>query len=635
MSKFVDTLKAYWGYDSFRPLQEKIIQSITDGKDTLGLMPTGGGKSLTFQVPTMQMEGICLVITPLIALMKDQVDNLKQKGIKATAVYSGMGRQEIITNLENCIFGNYKFLYISPERLNTDLFRNKLQYMNVCMIAIDESHCISQWGYDFRPSYLRIAEIRTLLPDIPLLALTATATAEVIEDIQEKLGFKEKNVFRKSFERKNIAYIVRKTEDKLSEIINILQKVKGTGIVYVRSRKRTKELAKELSDQGINADHFHAGLNPEEKILKQNNWKTGKTRIMVCTNAFGMGIDKPDVRVVIHYEMPSSLEEYFQEAGRAGRDEEKAFAVALCSERDNARLKKRIVDEFPDREIIKDIYEKLAFYFQLGVDSGCHTTYNFDLEQFCTNFKFSFTLVHHALRILQLSEYIEYVEEPDKQSKLIFIAERDELYRYSDFNQETELLMQILLRSYTGLFADYVYIDEKLLSLRTGLSHHQVYEILKMLSSQQIIHYIPAKKTPIITYLRNREDKKYLVIPRSVYEDRKDKLETRIQSIIEYTTSENECRSRILLKYFGEKRTEDCGHCDVCLAKRDDGLNNYTFNKIAKEIMELIENESTLKIESLFERFTFPQKHVITVIRHLSEEEKLRIDKNLILKTEK
>ena len=629
MNDFHAVLKQYWGYDSFRSLQEEIISSVYEGKDTLGLMPTGGGKSLTFQVPAMLMEGTCIVVTPLIALMKDQVDNLKQRGIKAVAVHSGMSRQEIIVALENCIFGDYKFLYVSPERLSTELFLTKLQYMKVSMLVIDESHCISQWGYDFRPSYLRIAEFREHLPEIPVLALTATATPEVVDDIQNRLHFKQKNVFSKSFKRKNIAYVIRETEDKIPEIINILKKMHGSGLVYVRSRKYTKDIAEELVNQGISADFFHAGINPDEKIEKQNRWKSGECRIMVCTNAFGMGIDKPDVRIVIHYELPSSLEEYFQEAGRAGRDEQKAYAVALYSDKDGAKLKKRIEDEFPPRELIKDVYEKLAFYYQIGINSGFQTTHNFNLEHFCTVFKFSFSQAYQALKLLDLSGYIEYLEETERQSRVIFTINRDEMYKYSSFNETVENLIRVLLRSYTGLFSEYVYIKEDLLASRTGLSHHQVYEILKMLSSQHIINYIPAQSTPVITYTQSREDRQYLSIPQTIYEDRKNRLESRIESIINYASTDRFCRSKLLLRYFGEKKSENCGHCDVCVAQKKEELSGTDFDKISIEVLDLLKT-GALSTEKLAEVLEFDEKTIIEVIRYLSDNNKVKLKGNLV-----
>ncbi len=630
MNAFHDVLKQYWGYDNFRPLQEDIIASVFEGNDTLGLMPTGGGKSLTFQVPALLLDGICIVVTPLIALMKDQVDNLKQRGIKATSVHSGMNREEIIIALENCVFGDYKFLYVSPERLSTDLFLTKLQYMKVSMLVVDESHCISQWGYDFRPSYLRIAELRNHLPETPILALTATATPEVVNDIQEKLLFRKKNVFTKSFKRANIAYIVRETEDKLSEIIHILNRVPGTALVYVRSRKYTKEIANELINQGINADYFHAGLHPDEKIEKQNKWKSGECRVIVCTNAFGMGIDKPDVRCVIHFEMPSSLEEYFQEAGRAGRDEKKAYAIALYTARDKAKLKKRIKDEFPERDFIKDVYEKLAYLFQIGVNSGIHTTHNFSMEHFCSVFKFSYTQVHNALRLLELSGYIEYLEETEKQSKVIFTIERDELYKFSSFNASVEHLIQVLLRSYTGLFSEYIYIKEDFLASRAGLTHHQVYEILKMLSSCQIIHYIPAQALPTITYTQNREDKHYMTIPRPVYEERKEKLESRIQSVTDYAGNNHLCRSRNLLMYFGEKKSTDCGICDVCLADKNQNLNHLIFKEISEKIICLVQEKDHTVDELIKALTSYPEKQIIDSIRYLADIEKIKLSGTLI-----
>ncbi|MDR0505614.1 MAG: RecQ family ATP-dependent DNA helicase [Dysgonamonadaceae bacterium] len=618
MNLFRDILKQYWGYDSFRSLQEEIITSIYKGNDTLGLMPTGGGKSLTFQVPTMAMEGLCIVVTPLIALMKDQVDGLRQKRIKATSVHSGMSWEEILVALDNCIFGNYKFLYVSPERLTTELFLAKLPYMNVCMIAVDESHCISQWGYDFRPSYLNIASLRGYLPGVPVLALTATATVDVIDDIQEKLNFRKKNVFSKSFERENIAYVVRKTEDKMYEIIKILTKVQGTGIIYVRSRKKTKEIADELVRAGIDADFFHAGLTSDDKTRKQNKWKSGQCRIIVCTNAFGMGIDKPDVRIVIHFELPNSLEEYFQEAGRAGRDGKKAYAVALYSSRDQTQLKKRLTDTFPEKEFVKDVYEKLAYFFEIGMNMGRETGHDFIIERFCSVFRYNITHVHNALKILDLSGYIEYVEDTDKQSKLKFVTQRDDLYKSSGFNSGIENLLQITLRSYTGLFTDYVYINETLLSQRTGLDSHEVYEGLKFLSAHNIIHYVPAKKVPTIYYVQNREELKYLNIPYAVYEDRKERLKNRIERTIYYGSSDIECRSRLLLKYFGEKNARDCGHCDVCLSRKNQEIDSSAINKIIRAILDMLKS-SEATVEKVVDSLPFPQKHVIEALRFMSD----------------
>ena len=581
-------------------------------------MPTGGGKSITFQVPALAMEGICIVVTPLIALMKDQVDNLRRLGIKATAVYSGMTRQEIIAQLENCIFGDYKFLYVSPERLGTDIFKSKLQAMNVCLLVIDESHCISQWGYDFRPSYLSIADIREELPGVPVLALTATATPEVVNDIQERLHFREKNVFRKSFVRKNLSYIVRQTEDKINSLIYILGKVPGTAIVYVRNRKRTKEIAVLLQQAGISADFFHAGLNRDDKNLRQRRWKNNECRVIVSTNAFGMGIDKPDVRLVVHMDMPGSLEEYYQEAGRAGRDEQRAYAVALCSNIDCTKLKKRLADEFPDRDFISRVYDALGNYYQIAMGFGLDTVHDFSLVDFCTAYKFSHLQAHHALKILELAGYIEYTEEQENASRLVFTATRDELYKYLHQDKKTDEVIQTILRSYTGLFSDYVYINEGLISTRTGLSQQEIYEVLVGLSKYRIVNYIPHKKTPLIIYTRTREEIKYLSIPRSAYEERKERFESRINRVMEYINENRICRSRMLISYFGEKGTSDCGCCDVCLAKNDSGLNNHTFNTIRDALQKAL-TDGPQEAKKLTENLPFPADKIITVIRYLAD----------------
>lgn len=624
MDVFHQVLEKYWGYTSFRPLQEDIIHSVYEGKDTLGLMPTGGGKSLTFQVPALCMDGICIVVTPLIALMKDQVDNLRRTGIKATAVYSGMTRQEIITQLENCIFGGYKFLYVSPERLGTEIFLAKMRAMNVCLLAVDESHCISQWGYDFRPSYMSIADIREHLPGVPVLALTATATPEVVNDIQERLHFHQKNVFQKSFSRKNLSYVVRNTDDKINTLIHILGKIPGTAIVYVRNRKRTKEIAVCLQQAGISADFFHAGLNREEKNIRQNRWKTGECRVIVSTNAFGMGIDKPDVRLVVHIDMPGSLEEYYQEAGRAGRDEQKAYAVALCAPTDNSTLKKRLSDEFPERDFIYRVYEALANYLQIAMGFGLETVHDFSINDFCSIYKFPILKAHHSLKILELSGYIEYTEEVDNASRIYFTCTRDELYKHTFSDKKTDEVIQMLLRSYTGLFADYVFVDESLLATRSGASGQEVYDILSGLSKHRVVHYIPRKKTPLVIYTRAREELKYLVIPRSAYEERKERFENRIKRVLEYVGESRLCRSSMLLSYFGEKNPPDCGTCDVCLARSRSGLNNYEFNIIRSSLLEKLADGSK-DIKELVDSFSFPADKCFTVIRFLADNDNLFI----------
>lgn len=616
MDVYHEILAKYWGYTTFRPLQEEIIHSVAAGKDTLGLMPTGGGKSITFQVPALAKEGICIVVTPLIALMKDQVENLRRVGIKATAVYSGMTRQEIITQLENCIFGGYKFLYVSPERLATELFQAKLQAMNVCLLVVDESHCISQWGYDFRPSYLNIAEIRDLLADVPVLALTATATPDVVSDIQERLLFKTKNVFQKSFRRENLSYVVRQTDDKIHALIQILQKVPGCAIVYVRNRKRTKEIALALQNAGISADYFHAGLNRAEKDLRQNRWKNDECRVIVSTNAFGMGIDKPDVRIVVHIDMPGSLEEYYQEAGRAGRDEKTAYAVALCAGTDSAKLKKRLADEFPDKEFIYRVYEALGNYFQIAVGYGLDTVHDFSITDFCHVFKFSIIQAHHALKILALSGYIEYTEEIDNASRLVFRVTRDDLYKYQNQSKKTDDIVQAILRSYTGLFSDYVYIDETLIATRSGSTPQEVYDTLTGLSKYKILQYIPHKKTPLIIYTQSREEQRYLRIPRKAYEERKERLEKRIEKVLEYITEKYICRSRMLLTYFGEKGTKDCGTCDVCRSSKEAVLTDHDFTQIRQLLAEMV-SEEPQTVSDIIAQLPYPEPKSITAIRFL------------------
>ena len=586
---YKEILKGYWGYDNFRGIQEEIIESIGNGHDTLGLMPTGGGKSITFQVPALSKDGICIVITPLIALMKDQVRNLRERGIKAIAVYSGMTREEIIVALENCIFGDYKFLYISPERLDTEIFRTKLRSMKVSMITVDESHCISQWGYDFRPAYLKIAEIRQLLPDVPVLALTATATPEVVDDIQRKLDFKEESrVFRMSFERNNLAYIVRPTENKQEELLHILNKVKGSAIVYTRNRKRTREVAELLNDNNLSATFYHAGLNNDVKDLRQKEWLQEEKRVMVATNAFGMGIDKPNVRIVIHMDMPDSPEAYFQEAGRAGRDGQKAYAVLLYAKSDKVNLKKRITDTFPDKDYIKDVYENLQYYFQMAMGDGLGCTLPFNLDEFCRNFKHFPVQADSALKILTRAGYLEYTDEQDNGSRLIFTLRRDELYKLQEYNADTEKLLNTILRSYTGLFTDYAYISEESLSVRTGLSRQQIYDTLVMLTQRRILHYIPQKKTPYIIYTRERQEKNRLHFSKEVYEDRKESYAKRIESMIEYASAEENCRSRMLLRYFGEKNEHNCGQCDVCLQKRRKEISKEERLKLQKEILDIL-----------------------------------------------
>lgn len=623
MTDYRKILKQYWGYDNFRGIQEDIIRSIGEGRDTLGLMPTGGGKSITFQVPALAQEGLCLVITPLIALMKDQVRNLRERGIKATAIYSGMTREEIVIALENCIFGNYKFLYVSPERLDTEIFQIKLRSMHVSLITVDESHCISQWGYDFRPAYLKIAEIRQLLPGVPVIALTATATPEVVSDIQQRLQFRQENVFRMSFERKNLAYVVRHTEDKDSELLHILQRVDGSGIVYTRNRKKTKEISLFLNRNHITATFYHAGLNDETKDSRQKAWLKGEFRVMVATNAFGMGIDKPDVRVVIHADVPDSPEAYFQEAGRAGRDGMKAYAVLLFCARDKITLKQRVSDTFPEKSYIRKIYEDINFYYQMAMGDGRGCTFAFNIDEFCRNFKHFPVQTDSALKILTRAGYLEYTDEQDNASRIMFTITKEELYRIREQSEDTEKLIRILLRSYTGLFTDYAYISEDNLSTRSGLSKQQIYETLLLLSRQHILHYIPAKKTPYIIYTRERQETERVYLSKEVYEDRKESYVQRINAMIEYAESENRCRSRMLLRYFGEKNEHNCGQCDVCLQQHQSGLKSGEFESISQQLQALLK-ENPLSLQEIKDKMQVPENHLMKVVSYLVSEEIIR-----------
>ena len=580
--KFQSILQKYWGYPDFRGIQRNIIESIASGRDTLGLMPTGGGKSITFQVPALAQEGVCIVITPLIALMKDQVLHLKERGILADAIYADKSRSEILQTLDNTIFGGVKILYVSPERLASEMFQTKLRHIHVSFITVDEAHCISQWGYDFRPSYLQIADIREMKPGVPILALTATATPEVVEDIQEKLHFSEKNVFKMSFERKNLAYVVREAEDKQSEMIHILQSVGGSAIIYARSRKRTKEMAQLLSQQGITATFYHAGLDPDVKDQRQKAWQKDEVRVMCATNAFGMGIDKPDVRMVIHIDCPDSLEAYFQEAGRAGRDGQKSYAVLLYNKHDELKLSKRVEDTFPQKELIQDIYEHLAYFYQIGVGSGQGKTFEFDIEKFCVTYKYFPTKVDAALRILERSGYLHYEDNPDGKARVMFLLGRNDLYLLDQLSPSQDAVVTALLRSYGSLFVDLTYIDEAMIARQAELTIQQVYFALKSLAARHIIKFIPRRKIPFITYTRDRVDGDKVVIPKEVWESRREQYEKRIKSMIHYAKNDEECRSKQLLAYFGEENDSECKQCDVCLANREDDKEKELRMKVAE-----------------------------------------------------
>ena len=626
--RYQEILKQYWGYDDFRGIQREIIESIGNGHDTLGLMPTGGGKSITFQVPALAKEGTCIVITPLIALMKDQVDNLRRRGIKAAAIYSGLTHEEIIVTLENAIFGGIKLLYVSPERLSSELFQTKLRHMQVSFITVDEAHCISQWGYDFRPSYLQIAQIRKLLPNTPVLALTATATPQVVEDIQERLKVQSSevkdqsfSVFKMSFERKNLAYVVRHADDKIGQLIHILKSVKGSAIVYARSRQRTKEYAQIISEAGITATFYHAGLDACVKDQRQREWQENKFRVMVATNAFGMGIDKPDVRVVIHVDCPDSIEAYFQEAGRAGRDGFKAYAVLLYNRHDESKLKKRISDTFPDKDYVRQVYEHLAYYYQIGVGSGYHHTFEFNMDKFCHNFNHFPIRVDSALKILQRAGYLEYTEEQENQARVMFTVSRNDLYRLENNTPNEEAIITALLRSYGGLFTDYNYIDEAFLAQTVNMQPQQVYLTLKSLSQRHILHFIPQKKTPYIRYTQRREDKEYIQLMPEVYEERKAQFEAHIQAMIRYATNDKVCRSRQLLRYFGEENDHNCNQCDVCLNHRaETQAHAARLNSAAEKILLLLEDGKPHPITDI-KSIELPKSELDAAIDYLSDEE--------------
>lgn len=566
--KFKSILKEYWGYPDFRGIQRDIIDSISSGKDTLGLMPTGGGKSITFQVPAIAMNGVCIVITPLIALMKDQVEHLRKKGVKAYAIYGSMQHSEIIKILDNAVLGGVTLLYVSPERLSSELFKNKLKHMEISFITVDEAHCICQWGYDFRPSYLAISEIRKIKPKAPILALTATATPSAVEDIQKQLNFKEDNVFRMSFERKNLAYIVRHADDKLEQMVHIINSISGSAIVYVYSRQKTKEIAEYLSKCGISATFYHAGLDHNVRDERQTLWQKDKVKVIVATNAFGMGIDKSDVRVVIHIDCPDSIEAYFQEAGRAGRDGEKAYAVLLYNESDKATLKKRIVDNFPDKDYILKVYEHIAYFFQLAVGYGYNHTFEFNINKFCVYFKHFPVKLNSALKILDKAGYIEYNEESDSRARMRFLVGRNDLYMLNELSEKENAVIVAALRCYCGLFTDYVYINDELIAKQSGICPEEVYQIMKGLDKKNIISFIPQKKIPYIKYKQNRVETNEIVIPKNIYELRKELFAKRIDDVIKYAEDDYICRSRQLLRYFGDTESKNCGQCDVCIGNK-------------------------------------------------------------------
>lgn len=627
---YKEILKKYWGYDDFRGIQREIIESIGEGRDTLGLMPTGGGKSIAFQVPTLAKDGLCIVVTPLIALMKDQVANLRSRGIKAVAIYSGMKNSDVIIALENCIFGDYKFLYISPERISSELFLTKIRKVPVQLITVDEAHCISQWGHDFRPAYRCIKDLRDIFPQVPVLALTATATPDVVKDIQQQLSFGQENCYRMSFARENLVYVVRETENKLQELLHILSRIPGSAIIYTLNRKKTKEVCEHLLAAGISAEYYHAGLSPESKDAKEEAWKSGKARVMVSTNAFGMGIDKPDVRLVVHVDLPSSIEAYFQEAGRGGRDGKRSYAVTLFSRIDKQVASRRLSDNYPSKEFIAEVYDDICYYYQMALGDGLNCTFEFALNDFCKKYHLPTLPTDSALRILTRMGYLEYVEEMEYASRVQFIVDKDSLYRFKGLPADYELLINTVLRNYSALFSDFVFIDERFLSRITKLSRHRMYEIFVSLSQKRLIRYAPSKKCPIITFARHRVLSKDLHFAPEVYEERRLAFANRLNAIIKYAVNDDKCRSVQLLEYFGEKDVEDCGACDVCVTRRNEGVaaTPHKSNDAERVLQLLADGKAHLPRE--LDSLGLSRARMAAVLRALCDEEMVVIENGRI-----
>jgi len=625
LDEYRKILTRYWGYTSFRPLQEEILKSVGEGKDTLGLMPTGGGKSLTFQIPALASDGLCIVITPLIALMKDQVDRLRKMEIRAMAIHSGMTREEIDIAFDNCVYGDYKLLYISPERIRSGIFEKRAGSMNVSLVAVDEAHCISQWGYDFRPSYLHIAGIRSLVGrDVPLLALTATATSRVVEDIMDKLEFRQRNVLKAGFERKNLVYLVRKVEDKNKYVMDTLARVPGSGIIYVRSRKKTREIARFLSENNIEADYYHAGLKREAREQKQNAWSAGKPRIIVATNAFGMGIDKANVRFVIHWDIPDSIESYFQESGRAGRDGKKAWAVQLYYDSDIERAKERVNAKFPPIDYIKDIYELLCNFLQIPIGSGKNIVYDFNLAEFVSKYRLSVSQAYNSLKFLERERYIELTEELNNPSRVHFRVGRDDLYKFQVANAAMDGFIKLLLRSYTGMFTEYVPVNEELLARKSGLQRDIIYKFFLNLSKRDIINYIPGKKTALVIFTEERLNRKSLYIAPENHKDVREKYLDRLNEMLKYVNSKTRCRASMLLDYFGQESVR-CGMCDVCMSRNELDLSKYEFDQILEQIKEILLKNS-VAVDQLVMKLECDDEKAIRVIRWLLDHDKILKD---------
>ena len=622
MDKLLDILKQYWGFDSFRKVQADIINSVADGKDTLGLMPTGGGKSITFQVPAMHMKGVCLVISPLIALMNDQVEKLKMLGIKAIALHSGLSYKELSVALDNMVFGAYKLVYVSPERIAGNVFQAKIAQAKVSFITVDEAHCISQWGYDFRPSYLEVANLRKIIPDVPVLALTATATPEVVKDIQDKLEFKEPNVIQSDFSRENLVYYVRYSESKIADLVTVVRSIKGSGIIYLRSRKKTREIAEHLLRNGVVAEFYHAGLTYENRERKQQQWTAGDVRVMVATNAFGMGIDKSNVRFVIHLDLPDSPEAYFQEAGRAGRDGKKAFAVLIVNNHDKSIAAQRVATSFPEIAEVKRVYSALGNFLQVSIGNGKGVSYDFNLYDFCSAYKMNSLVVYNSLKLLEKFGYIELTDELNNPSRILFLLERDDLYKFQIENAKFDGFIKLLLRSYTGVFSDFTFIDEKVLSKRANVPEDLVYQYLVKLSQMKVISYVPARKTPLLIYTEERLDEKSLYISYEYYSERRKRYEDRLNAMLHYAFTTDTCRSILLLEYFGQQGAEPCGYCDVCKSKGMTGPTREKLESIGKDITELL-NVGPMSMTELLYALEINEDPLKHAVHYLLEEEKV------------
>ena len=618
----------YWGHTNFRPMQEEIIQSVLATKDTLALLPTGGGKSVCFQIPCLMQDGICIVISPLISLMKDQVEHLKSKGIKSVAITSGMSKNEVDVALGNCIYGNYKFLYLSPERLQNKMVQERIRQMNVNLITVDEAHCISEWGYDFRPSYLHIAEIREVIPDVPILALTATATADIIDDIQDKLLFSEKHLLQSSFVRENLSYVVINTENKKPKLVKILNHFKSSAIVYVGSRKETKEITQLLRIHNISSDYYHAGLDMDIRNQKQEKWTHNEIRVMVATNAFGMGIDKDNVRIVVHLSTPTSLEAYFQEAGRAGRDGTLAYAILLTNKSDRIDLSRFILSQFPTVQEIRDCYQKIADYFHIAVDTAEGESFEFDINDFCERYNLKIYKTYNILKYLEKEEFIKLTDSIHSPSKLHFIVDNTELYRFQVANVHYDSFIKLLLRSYSGLFENYVTINEQTLSSRFNSPPDQILDLLEKLQQLEILKYLPRTNAPKLVFTKNRAEASTLRISEEILEKRKELKKQKMESIIAYAENSTICRTQQLLEYFGEENNYKCGKCDVCVERNKLDISDLEFEKIKKYLQNILSEKAMISSEIINTITDVREEKVLKVLQWLLDNGKIKLTEN-------